>query len=96
MLIEPKPHPVEFHRDVTVSRKREAALSQIAKDFEISEACSHNWLTGADNEDGIAQWATQKDVVELREEKKRIHLLKQEAKVTRRTVASPSRDVHPK
>jgi len=36
----PKPYPIELRRDiVAVARKREAPLSQIAKDFGISEAC---------------------------------------------------------
>ena len=51
----PKPFPEEFRRDVVaVARKREAPLTQIAKDFGISEACLHNWLKNADIEDGIA------------------------------------------
>lgn len=41
----PKPFPVEFRRDVVaVARKQEAPISQIAKDFGISEATLHNWL----------------------------------------------------
>jgi hypothetical protein len=43
--IMPKPFPAEFHRDVVaVARKREAPISQIAKDFGISEATLHAWL----------------------------------------------------
>ena len=38
----PEAFPVEFHHDVVaVARKRETALSQIAKDFGISESCLH-------------------------------------------------------
>ena len=41
----PKPFPAEFRRDViAVARKGEAPLSQIAKDFGISESCLHRWL----------------------------------------------------
>ena len=41
----PKPFPAEFRRDVVaVARKHEAPISQIAKDFGISEATLHNWL----------------------------------------------------
>ncbi len=40
-----KAFPVEFRRDVvTVARKNEAPLSQIAKDFGISDASLDNWL----------------------------------------------------
>ena len=84
----PKPYPVEFRRDVVaVARKREAPLSQIAKDFGISDACLHNWLKRADVEDGLTPGVTQKDATELREAQKRIRLLEQEAEVMRRAVA---------
>jgi transposase-like protein len=93
----PKPYPVEFRRDVVaVARKREAPLTQIAKDFGISDACLHNWLARADLEDGLAPGLTQKDTLELRGAKKRIRLLEQEAEVMRRAVAYLSRDVNPK
>lgn len=92
-----KPYPVEFCCDVVaVVRKRGAPLSQIAKDFGISEACLHNWLERADVEDGITPGVTEGDVVELREAKKRIRLLEQEAEVMRRAVAYLSWDVIPK
>jgi transposase-like protein len=93
----PKPYPVEFRRDVVaVARKSEAPLTQIAKDFGISEGCLHNWLARADLEDGLAPGLTQKDTLELREAKKRIRLLEQEAEVMRRAAAYLSRDVDPK
>jgi transposase len=45
MFIMPKAFPLEFRRDVVaVARKGEAPLSQIAKDFGISESCLHRWL----------------------------------------------------
>jgi hypothetical protein len=44
MFAMPKPYPVEFHRDVVaVARKREAPLSQIAKDSGLA---SRVWRTG--------------------------------------------------
>ncbi len=46
----PKPFPEEFRRDVVaVARSGEAPLSQIAKDFGISESCLHRWLKLADD-----------------------------------------------
>jgi transposase-like protein len=40
-----KAYPAEFRDDVVrVPRKHEATISQIAKDFGISEATLHNWL----------------------------------------------------
>jgi transposase len=97
----PKAFPAEFRADViAVARKGEAPLRQIAKDFGISEACLHRWLKIADREDGIArsgETATVGDVsAELREARKRIKLLEQEAEIMRRAVGYLSRDVNPK
>lgn len=92
-----KPYPVEFRRGVVaVARKREAPLSQIAKDFGISDACLHNWLKRADVEEGVTPGVMEKDTAALGEAKKRIRLLEQEAEVMRRAVAYLSRDVIPK
>ena len=93
----PKSYPIVLRRDiVAVARKREASLSQIAKDFGISKACLFNWLKKADIEDGLAPGVTEKDTAELRGTKKRIRLLEQEAEVMRRAVAYLSRDAIPK
>ena len=93
----PKAFPEEFRRDVVaVARRREAPVSQIAKDFGISEACIHRWLKIADVEDGVKPGVTTSDSDELREAKRRIRLLEQEAEVMRRAVAYLSRDVNPK
>ena len=93
----PKPFPEEFRRDVVaVARKREAPLFQIAKDFGVSEATLHNWLKKADIEEGNRPGMTKDESAELREAKKRIRLLEQEAEVMRRAVAYLSRDVNPK
>lgn len=97
----PKAFPEEFRRDViAVARKGEAPLRQIAKDFGISEGCLHRWLKIADRDDGIdrgsATSAGPDESAELREARKRIKLLEQEAEVMRRAVAYLSRDVNPK
>jgi len=93
----PKAFPEEFRRDViAVARKREAPISQIAKDFGVSEACIHRWLKIADVEDGVKPGVTKAESDEIRELKKRNRLLEQEAEVMRRAVADLSRDVNPK
>jgi transposase len=93
----PKAFPVEFRRDVVaVARKSKGPSAQIAKDFGISDACLHNWLKRADVEDGLTPGVTQKDALELREAKKRIRLLEQEAEVMRRAVVHLSRVVNQK
>ena len=93
----PKPYPPEFRGDVVaVARKHEAPLKQIAKDFGISESCLANWLRKADVEEGVKPGVTEKESAELRDARKRIRLLEQEAEVMRRAVAYLSRDVNPK
>ena len=68
----PKAFPIEFHRDVVaVARKGEAPLSQIAKDFGISESCLHRWLKLADVDGGVRPGTTSSESAELRELKKR-------------------------
>lgn len=92
-----KPYPQEFRDDVVaVARKGEAPLNQIARDFGISEGCLHNWMKKADIKDGARPGPTAAESAELREAKKRIRLLEQEAEVMRRAVAYLSRDVNPK
>ena len=37
-----------------MARKGEASISQVARDFGISESCLQRWLKIADREDGLA------------------------------------------
>jgi transposase len=68
----PKPFPPEFRRDViAVARKGEAPLSQVAKDFGISESCLHRWLKIADTDDGVRPGVTTTESAELRELRRR-------------------------
>ncbi|MGI3782698.1 MAG: transposase [Janthinobacterium lividum] len=84
----PKAHPKEFRDDVVaVARKGQAPLSEIAKDFGISESCLRNWLSKADVDDGRRPGVTSADSAELRELKRRNRLLEQENEVLRRAAA---------
>ena len=86
----PAPYPQEFRGDVVrVARNREPGqkLSQIAKDFGISESCLMNWMRQADVEDGARPGTTREDSAELRDARKRIRLLEQENEVLRRAAA---------
>lgn len=83
-----KPYPKEFRDDVVaVARQGQAPLSQIAKEFGISEGSLTNWMKQADIEDGRRPGATDADRAELRELKKRNRLLEQENEVLRRAAA---------
>jgi transposase len=71
-------------------------LTQIAKDFGISESCLSNWLRAANVEDGKRPGVTVAESEQLRELKKRNRLLEQENEVLRRAAAYLSRDINPK
>jgi transposase len=81
----PGAFPMEFRRDVVaVARRKQAPMSQIAKDFAISESCLHRWVKRAEIEDGVRDGLTLADEAEIRELKKRNRLLEQENEVLRR------------
>ena len=93
----PKAFPIEFRRDVVaVARKGEAPLSQIAKDFGISESCLHRWLKLADIDDGLRSGVTSSESAELRELRKRNKTLEQENEILRRAAAFFAREIAPK
>jgi len=93
----PKAFPAEFRRDVVaVARKGEAPISQIAKDFGVSESCLHRWLHLADIDDGVRPGVTTSESAELREAKKRVRLLEQENEILRRAAAFFARESLPK
>jgi transposase len=93
----PKAFPEEFRRDVVaVARRREAPISQIARDFGISEACVHRWLKRAEIEDGTREGLTLAEEAEIRELRKRNRLLEQENEVLRRAAIYLGRGVNPK
>ena len=93
----PKAFPLEFRRDVVaVARKGEAPLSQVAKDFGISESCLHRWLKLADVDDGVRPGVTSQESAELREVRKRNRVLEQENEILRRAAAYFAREISPK
>jgi transposase len=97
MCTMPKAFPAEFHRDVVaVARKREAPISQVAKDFGISEATLHAWLKKDDIEEGVRPGLTDAAAKELREYKSRVRLLEQENEILRRAAIYLGRGLNPK
>jgi transposase len=88
MSIMPKPYPKEFRDDVVaVARQGAAPLTQIAKDFGVSEGSVSNWLKKAAVEDGSRAGLTDADRAKMQELKKRNRLLEQENEVLRRAAA---------
>jgi transposase-like protein len=97
MFAVPKPYPREFRDNVVaVARAGGAPLTQIAKDFGISESCLSNWRKAADVADGNRPGVTREESQELRELKRRNRLLEQENEVLRRAAAYLARDINPK
>jgi len=93
----PKAFPEEFRRDVVaVARRKEAPMSQIAKDFGISEFCLQRWVHRAEIEDGVREGLTLAEQAEIRELKKRNRLLEQENEVLRRAAIYLGQGVNPK
>ena len=93
----PKAFPIEFRRDVVaVARKGEAPLSQIAKDFGISESCLHRWLKLADIDDGVRPGVSSAESAELRELRRRNKTLETENEILRRAAAFFARELSPK
>ena len=90
-------YPQEFRDDVVaVARKGQAPISQIAKDFGISEATLHNWLKKADVEDGIRPGVTSAEAAENRELRKRRRLVEQENEILRRAATYFAKQLPPK
>ncbi len=86
----PGPYPQEFREDnVAVARRREpgVTLSQVAKEFGVSDATLTNWLKQADVEEGRKPGQTRDDAAEVRELRRRNRLLEQENEVLRRAAA---------
>lgn len=97
MSIMAKPYPEEFRRDViAVARRSDIPLTQVAKDFGISEGTVTNWLRRADIDDGVRSGTTTTENVELRELRKRNRLLEQENEILRRAAAYLSQAHLPK
>ena len=90
-------YPQEFRDDVVaVARKGQAPISQIAKDFGISEATLHNWLKKADVEDGLRPGVTSAEAAENRELRKRLRLVEQENEILRRAATYFAKQLPPK
>ena len=93
----PKPFPEEFRRDVVaVARRKEAPMSQVARDFGISESCLHRWVRRAEIEQGVREGLTLAEEAEIRELKKRNRLLEQENEVLRRAAVYLGQGLNPK
>ena len=93
----PTAYPLEFRRDVVaVALRRQAPMTQIARDFGISESCLHRWVKRAEIEDGVREGLTLAEEAEIRELRKRNRLLEQENEVLRRAAVYLGQGLVPK
>lgn len=84
----PKKYPPEFKRDVvTVARRGDLSVAEVAVDFGVAEESVRRWMKQADVDDGIKDGQTtaeQSEVVQLR---RRMCRLEMENEILRRAAA---------
>ena len=89
--------PPEFKRDVvTVARRGDLTIAEVAADFDISVESVRRWMRQADIDDGIKDGLTtaeQSELVQLRREKRRLEM---ENEILRRAAAYFAKDSLPK
>ena len=92
----PKKFPAEFKRDVvTVARRGDLSVAEVAVDFGIAEETVRRWMRQADIDDGIKDGLTsaeQSEIVQLRRDKRRLEM---ENEILRRAAAYFARDALP-
>ena len=97
MFTVPKKFPPEFKRDVvTVARRGDLSVHEVAADFDISPESVRRWMKQADIDDGIKDGLTsaeQAEVVRLRRENRRLEM---EVEILRRATAYFAKDAAPK
>lgn len=93
----PKRFPPEFKRDVvTVARRGDLSVNEVAADFDISPESVRRWMRQADIDDGIKEGLTtaeQAEIVQLRRDKRRLEM---ENEILRRAAAYFAKDALPK
>jgi len=93
----PKAFPEEFRRDVVaVALRHDAPMSQVARDFGVSQSCLSRWVRRAEIEDGKREGLTLAEQAEIHALKKRNRLLEQENEVLRRAAIYLGQGVNPK
>ena len=93
----PKKYSPEFKRDVvTVARRGDLSVPEVAVDFDVSEESVRRWVRQADIDDGIQDGQTtteQTELVALRRDKRRLEM---ENEILRRAAAYFAKDALPK
>jgi transposase len=92
----PKKFPPEFKRDVvTVTRRGDLTISEVAADFNVSAESVRRWVRQADIDDGVREGLTtaeHSEVVQLRRDNRRLAM---ENEILRRAAAYFAKDALP-
>ena len=93
----PKKFPDEFKRDVvTVARRGDLTIAEVAADFDVSPESVRRWVHQADIDAGVRDGLTsaeQAEVVRLRRANRRLEM---ENEILRRAAAYFAKDALPK
>ena len=84
----PKKYPPEFKRDVvTVARRGDLSVAEVAIDFGVAEESVRRWMKQADVDDGIKDGQTPSEQAEIVQLRRRMRRLEMENEILRRAAA---------
>jgi len=84
----PKKYPPEFKRDVvTVARRGDLTVPEVAVDFDVSEESVRRWVRQADIDDGVVNGQTSSEQSELVQLRRKMRRLEMENEILRRAAA---------
>jgi len=84
----PKKYPLEFKRDVvTVARRGDLSIAEVAVDFGVAEESVRRWMKQADVDDGIKDGQTSAEQAEVVQLRRRMRRLEMENEILRRAAA---------
>lgn len=84
----PKKFPPEFKRDVvTVARRGDLTIAEVASDFDVSEESVRRWVKQADIDDGLVNGQTSSEQSELVQLRRKMRKLEMENEILRRAAA---------
>ena len=93
----PKRYPPEFKRDVvTVARRGDLTVNEVAADFDIAPESVRRWVKQADIDDGVKEGLTTAEQSELVALRRRARRLEMENEILRRAAAYFAKDALPK
>ena len=93
----PKKFAPEFKRDVvTVARRGDLTVNEVAADFDVSVESVRRWMRQADVDDGIKDGLTTVEQNELVQLRRRARQLEIENEILRRAAAYFAKDQLPK